>query len=119
MKRNLIRAALVVLGLATGAIADDGKMITCPSASALAIGTASNNRLELAFKNEHASNDICVSTRSTMTCNGTVGTDGFHCDPGLPCFWFTETSTGSPAFKTWYCRAATGDSPAGIMELVR
>lgn len=105
--------ASVILS-AVALAADDGKMMTCPSAAPTAIGTATK-RLELAFKNE-SSNDICVSTRASFTCDGTVGTDGYHCDTG-PCLWLTETSVASPATTVWRCRAATSDSAASLMEL--
>lgn len=114
MRHPLVFFLMLSLTFILTAYGDDGKTQTCPSASAAVIGTAAN-RLELAVVNGDETNDICISTRSNMTCNGS-GTDGHHWKPGTGP-WFTEHSKASPVKTNWYCRAATSDVTIYITEL--
>lgn len=99
------------------AFADPGdwKKLTCPSASAVAIGTSGKSRKGLCVKNTDGTNDICVSNLSSFTCDGTVATDGFPLGPGES-FCETENSSGSPAALPRYCRAESSDAVLGYKE---
>lgn len=109
-------AIIALLLVASVAWADTWKIKSCPSASpASAIGTNTGRRV-LCLKNDDAANDICIGKASTITCNGTVGTDGFHLGPSQG-ICENEIAVGlPPASELRYCRAETADAVLSYKE---